>query len=153
MSWLIVFANPSRLEGSMFKLTFLLKPSNAILTSAPVPPIMMLFKRPTGMRSLIPDSVVKSKSLLMKDLLMSEIQRQSLAFFSLSSARNPIITPERANDHAFSGSNRTEGALAAFIKACKSGKVPPDSALLVESFRPPESRVSAQSNAVVRWYF
>jgi DNA invertase Pin-like site-specific DNA recombinase len=34
---------------------------------------------------------------------------------------------------AFSGSNRTEGALSAFIKACKSGRVPTGSALLVES--------------------
>jgi DNA invertase Pin-like site-specific DNA recombinase len=34
---------------------------------------------------------------------------------------------------AFSGSNRTEGALSAFIRACKSGRVPRGSALLVES--------------------
>jgi DNA invertase Pin-like site-specific DNA recombinase len=34
---------------------------------------------------------------------------------------------------AFTGKNKTEGALAAFIKACKSGRVKPGSALLVES--------------------
>jgi len=34
---------------------------------------------------------------------------------------------------AFNGKNKTEGALAAFIKACKSGRVKPGSALLVES--------------------
>lgn len=34
---------------------------------------------------------------------------------------------------AFSGQHRTSGALAAFIDACKSGKVPRGSALLVES--------------------
>jgi DNA invertase Pin-like site-specific DNA recombinase len=34
---------------------------------------------------------------------------------------------------AFTGKNKTEGALAAFIKACKSGRVQPGSVLLVES--------------------
>jgi DNA invertase Pin-like site-specific DNA recombinase len=34
---------------------------------------------------------------------------------------------------AFTAKNKTEGALAAFIKACKSGRVKPGSALLVES--------------------
>jgi DNA invertase Pin-like site-specific DNA recombinase len=34
---------------------------------------------------------------------------------------------------AFAGSNRTEGALSAFIRACRTGRVPKGSALLVES--------------------
>jgi DNA invertase Pin-like site-specific DNA recombinase len=34
---------------------------------------------------------------------------------------------------AFRGTNKTEGALAAFIQACKSGRVKPGSVLLVES--------------------
>jgi DNA invertase Pin-like site-specific DNA recombinase len=34
---------------------------------------------------------------------------------------------------AFSGSNRTEGALSAFIRACQTGRVPRGSVLLVES--------------------
>jgi DNA invertase Pin-like site-specific DNA recombinase len=64
------------------------------------------------------------------------LRRQTELAESYARENGMTINPLTFHDlgiSAFSGSNKTEGALAAFIKACKTGRVPSGSALLVES--------------------